>query len=387
MRAYFGICGIGMGHAARSSLLIKALVKNGWEVAVSSYSDGAEYLEAIGIPVNKVDPVSYGVLPDGKVSIKLTIFKNLHLPLKVSLQTAREVSSISCFGPSVVISDTRVSTVIAAKLLEHPVVLILNQFNVLVEYHKYKTLVELVENGAQLVTKFWEMADKIVISDFPPPYTISRMNLALSDVAKSKSTFVGPLFEVPRQKLSTKDEVRKKYGIPSGKPLIFAHISGPIFEKTVLAEKLVRIVRKLDRYFFVITLAEPKAPNIKREENMLLMNWVENPDELYDASDVVISRSGHGSIVRALAFGKPMVLIPIRAHGEQKSNAESVAKHGAGIVINEDELNEEVLGHALDRILTDDAYSRNVLSFKRLMEKLDPVNVTVSIIEELAHKP
>ncbi len=82
-----------------------------------------------------------------------------------------------------------------------------------------------------------------------------------------------------------------------------------------------------------------------------------------------------------------MVLIPIRAHGEQKSNAESVAKHGAGIVINEDELNEEVLGHALDRILTDDAYSRNVLSFKRLMEKLDPVNVTVSIIEELAHKP
>lgn len=386
MRAYFGVCGIGMGHAARSSLLIKALVKNGWDVAVSSYGDGIEYLETLGIPVNKVHPVSYGVLPDGKVSIKITIFKNLHLPLKVSLQTVREISNISCFDPSVVVSDTRVSTVIAAKSLDYPVVLILNQFNVLVEYHKYKTLVELVESGAQIVTKFWEMADRIVISDFPPPYTISRTNLVLSNVAKSKSTFVGPLFEVPRQKLLIKNEVRKKYGIPPGKPLIFAHISGPALEKTVLAEKLVKIIRKLERYFFVVTLAEPKAHSIKREDNMLLMNWVEDPDEFYGASDVVISRSGHGSITRALVFGKPMILIPIRAHGEQKSNAESVAKHGAGIVIDEDELNEDVLGRTLDRIFNDDVYSRNALSFKRLMEKLDPVNATVSIIEELAHK-
>jgi len=386
LRAYFGICGIGMGHAARSSLLIKALVSKGWDVAVSSYGEGVEYLEALGIPVNKVDSISYGVLPDGKVSIKMTIFKNLHLPLKVSLQTAREVSNISCFDPSVVISDTRVSTVVAAKSLGYTVVLILNQFNVLVEYHKYKTLVELVESGAQLVTKFWEMADRIVISDLPQPYTISRMNLALSDAAKSKSTFVGPLFELPKEGLLTKDEVCKKYGIPPEKPLVFAHISGPVLEKTVLAEKLMRIVRKLDKYFFVMTLAEPKASNIKREENVLLMNWVENPDELYNASDVIVSRSGHGSITKALAFGKPMVLIPIRAHGEQKSNAESITKHGAGIVIDEDELNEDTLGFALDRILNDDSYSRSALSFKRMMERLDPVNTTVSIIEELAHK-
>ncbi len=387
MRAYFGVCGIGMGHAARSSLLIRSLVKNRWEVAVSCYGDGVEYFEALGIPVNKINPVSYGVLPDGKVSIKMTIFKNLNLPLKVSFQTAREVSNISCFNPSVVISDTRISTIIAAKLLGYPVMLILNQFNVLVEYHKYKTLVELVEGGAQIVTKFWEMADRIVISDFPPPYTISRANLLLSDVAKSKSTFIGPLFDTSGQNLLTKEEVCKKYRIPPEKPLIFAHISGPVLEKLTLAEKLVKIVRKLDKYFFVITLAEPKASNVKREKNILLMNWVENPDELYNVSDVVISRSGHGSITKALAFGKPMVLIPIRAHGEQKSNAESVAKHGAGILIDEDELDESVLESALDRILNEDAYLKIALSFKRLMERLDPVNVTISMIEKLAHKP
>ncbi|MCS7135995.1 MAG: glycosyltransferase family protein [Nitrososphaerota archaeon] len=386
MRAYFGICGIGMGHASRSSLLIRALLKKGWEVAVSSYGDGKEYLEALGIPVNKVDEISYGVLPDGKVSIKMTIFKNLHLPLKVSLQTAREVSSISCFDPSVVVSDTRVSTILAAKSLGRPVVLILNQFNVLVEYPKYKALVELVESGAQVVTKFWEMADRIVIADFPPPYTISRMNLALSNVARAKSTFVGPLFEASKQNLLTKDEIYKKYGIPSDKPLVFAHISGPIIEKAALVEKLVKIIKRLNRYFFVVTLAEPKALRIKREENMLLMNWVENPDELYNASDVVVSRSGHGSIARALAFGKPVVLIPIRAHGEQKSNAESVAEHGAGIMIDENELDEGTLGYALDRILNDGAYLRSALSFKSFMERLDPVNTSVSIIEELAHK-
>ncbi|MEM2909938.1 MAG: glycosyltransferase family protein [Nitrososphaerota archaeon] len=386
MRAYFGVCGIGMGHAARSSLVLRALMERGWDVAVSSYGEGTKYLEALGIPVNRINPVSYGVLPDGKVSIKLTILENLYLPLKVSLQIAGEISNISCFDPSVVVSDTRVSTIAAAKSLGYPVALILNQFNVLVEYHKYKTLVELVENGAQIVTKFWEMADKIVISDFPPPYTISRMNLALSEVVKSKSTFVGPLFEAPRQRPPTKDEVCSKYGIPSDKPLVLAHISGPTLEKVVLAERLAKISRSLDEYFFVMTLAEPGASSVKREDNLLLMDWVEDPNELYAASDVIVSRSGHGSIVRALMFGKPMVLIPIRAHGEQKSNANSIAKHGIGIALNEDGLSEDTLGRALHEILDNDSYLKNAISFKKMMEELDPVNSTVSIIESLARK-
>jgi UDP:flavonoid glycosyltransferase YjiC (YdhE family) len=55
-------------------------------------------------------------------------------------------------------------------------------------------------------------------------------------------------------------------------------------------------------------------------------------------------------------------------------------------VIDEDELNESNLGYALDRILDDDSYSRSALSFKKMMERLDPVNTTVSIIEGLAHK-
>jgi len=386
LRAYFGVCGIGMGHAARSSLVLRALMERGWDVAVSSYGEGMEYLEALGIPVNRVNPVSYGVLPDGKVSIKMTIFRNLYLPLKVSLQTAREFSSISCFDPSVVVSDTRVSTIAAAKALGYPVALILNQFNVLVEYHKYEALVEIVESGAQVVTKFWEMADRIVVPDFPPPYTISKMNLAMSDVARSKSTFVGPLLQAPRGDLPTMEEVRRRYGIPEDRPLVFAHISGPRLERLVLAERLAKIARSLDGYFFVITLAEPKSPEVKREGNVLLMGWAEDPDELYAASDVVVSRSGHGSIGRALMFGRPMILIPIRAHGEQKSNADSIARHGAGIVLDEERLSEETLGSALKEVLGDESYLKSALFFKRMLEGLDPVKATVSIIEGLARK-
>ena len=43
-RVLFTVCGIGMGHAARSSVIIKELMKE-HEVLVVSYGDGYNFLK------------------------------------------------------------------------------------------------------------------------------------------------------------------------------------------------------------------------------------------------------------------------------------------------------------------------------------------------------
>ena len=106
--------------------MISALKNRGWEISASSYGDGFKYLERSGIEVKPLPKVSYGILPEAKVSIKMTIYRNLLLPIRLLEQIACEVNYLE--GSSLVISDTRASTVLAGRLSGKPILTVLNQF-------------------------------------------------------------------------------------------------------------------------------------------------------------------------------------------------------------------------------------------------------------------
>ena len=94
LRIHFGVCGIGYGHASRAAILIKELTNKGCKVSASSYGDGLRYLRTLGLDAKYAPPISYGVLPEGKVSIKMTIFQNILLPVKFMEQVACELSYV-----------------------------------------------------------------------------------------------------------------------------------------------------------------------------------------------------------------------------------------------------------------------------------------------------
>ncbi|MDR1475954.1 MAG: UDP-N-acetylglucosamine--N-acetylmuramyl-(pentapeptide) pyrophosphoryl-undecaprenol N-acetylglucosamine transferase [Holosporales bacterium] len=60
---------------------------------------------------------------------------------------------------------------------------------------------------------------------------------------------------------------------------------------------------------------------------------------LYEESDLVISRAGASSIFEIIGFKKPSILIPFQmsVNGDQKANAEFLRERGAAIVIEENE--------------------------------------------------
>ena len=132
LKAHIGVCGIGFGHASRSASIARKLKELGWEISSSSYGDGLEYLRKMSLDVKPVPIVRYGVLPEAKVSIKLTIFRNLLLPIRFAEQIAYEMNYLE--SADIAISDSRASTIIAGKLLGKPVLTILNQFNICLLY-------------------------------------------------------------------------------------------------------------------------------------------------------------------------------------------------------------------------------------------------------------
>ncbi|MEM1583186.1 MAG: UDP-N-acetylglucosamine--N-acetylmuramyl-(pentapeptide) pyrophosphoryl-undecaprenol N-acetylglucosamine transferase [Nitrososphaerota archaeon] len=387
-KIHLGVCGIGFGHASRAVQIAEAIKERGWGFSISSYGEGLEYLKRFGLDVYKVPEVSYGVLHEGKVSIKMTIFKNILLPVRVLEQTSYELSLIDK-DTDVVISDTRASTVIAAKMLGKPVLTILNQFNVRILYPRYRWVIESLEAASYLVGWIWLRSDRILIADYPPPLTISKETLTFPEDTKvrRKVKYIGPIVESSVKKLVDVGDLRRKYGIGlDGKPVILFKATGPFYERQMLIKKMTPILEKLDREFeVVVTSGGLHVDSPKRESNLRIYEWVEDPLELVRISDVVITRAGQTTLAKILALGKPVLMIPIPGHAEQYGNASSVEENNAGVKLDEESLNEETLRETLNRLL-DCKFRKNAQRYSEAFKLSNPIKWVLEEIELILDK-
>jgi len=112
----------------------------------------------------------------------------------------------------------------------------------------------------------------------------------------------------------------------------------------------------------VLSRGDPNGASAPvREGNLTIYGWLENQYELLRASDLIISRAGHGTIMKAIVLGKPMILIPIPDHTEQYSNAMRACSIGFAELIPQREVSTERLLHAAERLLrsqTDRTHNR-----------------------------
>jgi len=381
-RIHIGVCGIGFGHASRVSILIKTFNELGWTTSISSYSDGFRYLEKLGVSVKPSPGISYGILPEGKVSIKMTIYRNIFLPIKLLAQISCELNYIE--GADLVLSDSRASTIIAGKIARKPVLTILNQFNIRVEYPRYPRIIELVEAMTQVVGQIWSLSDKILIADYPEPYTISKQNLVIPEKVLSKVEFIGPLIDKQPSDLPSRAALCEKYGLnPDSRPVILYHATGPRYERRELTKLILPLLEKLSNEYQVLATLGGDSFQVSLNENLKVLSWIEEPLEAIKLADVVVCRAGQTTLAKALAYGKPLIMIPIPGHGEQIGNASSIADMGAGILLPQEELSVESLRQALRQILSNDAFRSSAEKYAALLRDLKPVKRIISAVESL----
>jgi len=376
-RIHLGICGIGYGHAARSLIILRELERRGFTITVSSYGDGLRYLISAGVNALPSPPVSYGVLPEGKVSIKMTIFRNITLPIRFLEQLSCELGYAE--DADLVLSDSRVSTTLAGKILGKPTFTILNQFNIRIEYPRYRRLIEILEAACYAPGEIWGLSNEILIADYPPPYTISKRNLVIPDRFLEKTSFIGPVIE-RLEKNPRRDELCEMYGLdPRGGPIIFYHASGPAYERRILTRQILPILDEIAREYQVIATLGGDEPGYAAER-VRVYRWVDDPMRIFAISDLVICRAGQTTLAKALASGKPVIMIPIPAHGEQLGNALSVAESGAGIILEQDKLSRETLESAIRRILLDESFRESAEEYRKLHMRLNPIEQICSRI-------
>lgn len=365
MKAYFAVNGLGLGHIKRCELIAENLKKNGWEIIFSTYLDGFNYAKHKGYKTVSNKPISYSVDQEGKVDYRTSFISNgISMGFKtILLQITREIQYIKSLQPDIIVSDSRASTIVAAKLLRFPIVLLTNQTRIEIARDMGKPH-SVAETAFQFIIKItwfflkhiieyiWNISDIILIPDFQPPYTISIYNLGRTISLRKKVHFIGPIFKI--QQKQTIEPVEDLY-LGTEKPLIYVPISGPVYERKLLVTKLKRIMHNLKDYQFIITEGEPKKQSkLDRDKNVQLLPWVDDAlqDYLMNISNVIICRAGHGLISKALFHGKPVITIPIPRHTEQMNNARRLKELEFGEILEQENLNFINLKNKLDKILS-----------------------------------
>lgn len=156
---------------------------------------------------------------------------------------------------------------------------------------------------------------------------------------------IGPILPKHPDELLSKEELRRKLGLPLDKPVIFVPISGPTLEKAFVTGVLRKILLEFPReYEIVVSYGYPSADSEPiRHGNVTFYKWVPNRFEYLKACDVAISRAGHGTITQCMCYGKPVILVPTPNHTEQLTNARQAQKLGAAQIILQKWLTKEKL--------------------------------------------
>ncbi len=97
---------------------------------------------------------------------------------------------------------------------------------------------------------------------------------------------------------------------------------------------------------------------------------------LFAASDLAVSRAGSNSIFEFLAAKKPMLLIPLpkgESRGDQILNAQSFAKSGYALSVDQDELDSEKFIYYINRLSQESSRIKSAMNASQSAEGTDTI--------------
>ena len=343
-RILYGVCGEGMGHAIRSSILIRHL-KNHHDIFIVAGNKAYAYLNNEFENVVKIESPrlmyvrgEVNLLKSMAYMIYKSIFSSPHSYIKV-----RKI--LKEFRPDLVISDAEPICHLAARIsntkrmsIDNPHVLV---------YRKYKVkLNEIFSWICLLIAVKISLygANKYIVYD----YFSKRSN-------KPNVTFLKPLIQE---------------GILKQKPSYQNHIF--VYQTSISTEYITDVFREFSETFVIYGFNKDY-----KEGNIIFKKFNEN--EFFTdiaKAKAVITNGGFTAISEALFLKKPIFSIPIKSQFEQVLNGRFIEKLGAGA--SHPLLNKQNLGNFL----------KNLETYKHKLQMYDPgeQEEILKIIDEKINK-
>lgn len=388
-KAYFAVFGSGLGHATRMLDIAESLTEAGDAVRLSCSGQGLRYIRRNNPEADAVECPELDVewTEEGSFASKDFVVHFPQMYRSFARQVFFEAGSIRRFDPDVVVSDSRLSAVLAARARSYPVVTMVNQLKVtLPPRYRGGATGRLWERIAgDVLGLMWSLSEEILVTDLPPPYTIGEANVWGTDLSSTIRYvgFTSPSLELSEERL---DKARRAIDLDR-RPLVFFQISGPDATKRKLADVVLRSATQLSREYKVVVsmgyLGGSSDP-ARLSDGTLVYDWCPIKDELFLLSDVMVARSGHRTIGQCIDAEKPAVLVPIANHSEQLGNAEKFQRLGLGVCILPGDLRPERVVSSVDSCIRDPGYKKNLAQVAGVSRRYRGMDIIPQVIRSYA---
>ena len=353
MRVFISANGEGLGHVARMAALFRALEEAGHTATIACYGKALEWLQEKGVVSFRTLPEMRMVGAEGRFDLLRSIIASSGTPLDLMKAYLREKDFINRNRFDAVVSDSRLSTVLAGERSGLPTFYVTNQTEFKlpsiasrVSKMRVMALLTRARLAPEVIRRIIDVplslpygfADAVLIPDFKPPATICLPLLSHSLEMKKKTWFVGPMSLAALERTPP-----AKWR--SRRTRVLVTLGGQQL-RMGMVERLVRHVSHLSEFEFLIS-----SLFVRRNRdvgNVRLRIFLPDILPYAKTADIIIMPAGHSGIMESILLRKPGVVIPDIGQAEQESNARMYKKLGLGEALTIDRLDK--LGYVLRKL-------------------------------------
>ncbi|CAN5479636.1 glycosyltransferase [soil metagenome] len=163
------------------------------------------------------------------------------------------------------------------------------------------------------------------------------------------------------------------------RPLVVVSFSSTFQNQVVVIRRCIEALKGLNvRGLFTLGLAIDQE-KFEVPENIKVVTSAPH-SQVFPLADLVITHAGHGTIMRSLANGLPMICLPMGR--DQNGNAAKIAYHGCGIRLNKNAKPVEIR-HSILNILKNENFKQKASLLQKEIKEEAAKNLAIIELENL----
>lgn len=163
--------------------------------------------------------------------------------------------------------------------------------------------------------------------------------------------YVGPVLDDP---LWANSDI-KLWPENDTRPLVVVSLSSTFQNQDSVLANILRAVSTMPVRCLVTLGPAMENVSFSIPDNVMVLPAFPH-SKIFPQADAVVTHAGHGTVMRALAYGLPLICMPMGR--DQLDNAALVAHHGAGLKLNK-KAKPSKIRHSLQRVLNDPGFTNN----------------------------
>ena len=167
------------------------------------------------------------------------------------------------------------------------------------------------------------------------------------------------------------------------RPLVLVSLSSTVMDQEGLLQRAADALGQLPVHALVTTGPAVDPALIRAPQNVSVRRWARHADVLPYCS-AVVTHGGHGSVLKALGAGVPLVIAPLGR--DQPDNAARVIHAGAGLRVRKT-ADIATLQRAVARVLDDRRYQEGARRMAQILAAERDDNLVIDELERAAATP